>query len=216
MMDEAREKAGTNIFVEVRGVDVEAILERVYGIIPDFVDLPDGILGKTLYHRDNRVEVQISRALAEEAELSTVARRRLRTTTAHECAHVIEHGALHLADTMTLSFLPEPAREEPRVLCRGETINSPGYSGEWWEYQANRGMASLLLPRGETMRYLTGLLTERQCRTMAEAFAQQKGEAVARELSRIFDVSLQAVVYRLQELGSIPKNVAQEAFHLGE
>jgi len=219
MMDEARSKAGTVTFSEGAGIDVEAVLQGAFKIVPDFVDLDPGVLGRTAFHRDGHCEIQISRTLAEAADGDLVARRRLRSTIAHEAGHVVQHAHLHVTDTGTLSLFEEPAREAPKVLCRQETVESfkggaAGYDGEWWEYQANRGMASLLLPRREVMNYLLALLSARGFETIREAMKSGKTEEIVREIMRIFDVNMPVVVFRLQELGSLPKNALQATFAL--
>lgn len=214
MMDEVRQKAGSGILEDGRGVDVEAILQRVYQVVPDYVDLPDGVLGKTVFHRNGTFEVFISRSLSDEADSNAVARRRLRTTVAHECAHIVEHGHLHLVDGLTLPLFGTTAPPAPRVLCRQEAVGSfspGGYDGQWWEFQANRGMASLLLPKREVGRFVQTALTARGRATFREALAAREAESIVRELMQSFDVSMQATIYRLQDLQVIPKDTAQTA-----
>lgn len=214
MMDEARRKAGAAASQGPYGVDVEAVLERVYKVIPDYVDLPDGILGKTVFHLDGAFEVFISRALSDEADSSDIARRRLRATLAHECAHIVEHGHLHLVDGLTLPLFGVTEPPTPKVLCRREAVDSfshGGYDGQWWEFQANRGMASLLLPRREVSKFVQDALATRKRLTFQEALAAREAESVVREVVRSFDVSMQAVIYRLQELHIIPKDTTQTA-----
>jgi hypothetical protein len=218
-MDEARSKANTVTFREGAGVDVEAILQGAFKIVPDFVDLAPGVLGRTAFYLDGHCEVQISRALAEAAEDDFVARRRLRSTLAHETGHVVQHAHLHVTDTGTLSLFSESAPEAPKVLCRQDGIESfrggpAGYDGEWWEYQANRGMASLLLPRREVINYLLELLSARGFENIKDAMKAGKTEEIVREIMRIFDINMPVVVFRLQEIGSLPKNVLQASFAL--
>jgi len=209
MMDEVRLKAGQQTIVPGRGVDVEAIFEKVYKVVPDYVDLPEGVLGKTVFHRDGRFEVLLNRELADEAESDPVARRRLRATGAHECAHVVEHGHLHLVDSLTLSLFGETEPPAPKVLCRQESVANFGYDGQWWEYQANRGMASLLLPKRLLGDAVQELLGSKRYRSMDEAVRAGELEGMIREIMRIFDVSMRLVTYRLQELGTLPKSSDQ-------
>jgi hypothetical protein len=222
MMDEVRAKAGGGIFEPGRGVDVEAILERVYKVSPDYVDLPPGVLGRTNFHPDGRLEVQVSRELSDAAEIDPVARRRLRRTLAHECAHIVEHRHLHVPELLMPSLFGEAPREIPKVLCRQEAVESfknpgaPGYDGQWWEYQANRGMASLLLPKYETAEYLRGLLVGKGLTSIERALAAGRTEEVVREVMAAFDVSRQVVVFRLQELQMLPKTTSQASLALEE
>jgi hypothetical protein len=195
IMDEARLRARSSLITEGAGVDLDALLERVYQVVPDYVDLPDEVLGKTLFHPDGRCQVFIRRELADAGEFDHGARHRLRSTLAHECAHIIIHGHLHLVDLATPSLFGDPPPETPKVLCRMGVVGSfRGYDGKWWEYQANRGMASL---------------EKRQVATLSEALGIGVGQEIIRDLRRTFDVSMDVTVYRLQELGSLPTNPDQ-------
>jgi hypothetical protein len=214
MMDEVRLKAGQHAVTPGRGVSVEAILESVFKVVPDYVSLPEGVLGKTVFHRDGTFEVFISRALSDEADSSDVARRRLRATLAHECAHIVEHGHLHLVDGLTLPLFGMMEPPTPKVLCRREAVGSFSngrYDGQWWEFQANRGMASLLLPKREVSKFVQDALTARKRPTFQEAFAAREAESIVRELMQLFDVSMQAAIYRLQELHIVSKDTKQTA-----
>jgi hypothetical protein len=210
MMDEVRLKAGQEVITPGQGVDVESIFERVYGVVPDYDDLPEGILGKTVFLRDGRFEVLLSRSLSDLADGDVVARRRLRSTLAHECAHVVEHGHLHLIDSATLPLFGEAEPPPPRVLCRGESMGNfkPG-KHEWWEYQANRGMASLLLPRRLVTTAMEEGLAARGFRSIDEALRASAAEPLVRDLMQTFDASMQLVTYRMQELGLLPVSMAQ-------
>jgi hypothetical protein len=135
-MDEVRCRAGGGVFADGCGIDVDVVLLRVYGISPDYCDTEPGVLGRTRFFPDGRMTVQISRALANGAELDATLRRRLRSTTAHECAHIALHGHLH-AVPATGALFPDMRPVESRTLCRTETIEQPGrvQRAEWWEYQ---------------------------------------------------------------------------------
>lgn len=217
MMDEVRLKSGQDVITPGRGIDIEAIFEKLYGVVPDYTDLPDGVLGKTVFHCDGRFDVLLSRQLSDEADTDDVARRRLRATLAHECAHVVVHGHLHLIDAATLPLFGQAEPPAPKVLCRKESVGSfrqNGYDGQWWEYQANRGMASLLLPKRLLNEFVREALAARGLQSMDEAARAQALEPLIREIVRTYDVSMQLVTYRLQEVGTLPKNTAQVALGL--
>jgi hypothetical protein len=149
--------------------------------------------------------VQISRALADGAELDAMLRRRLRSTTAHECAHIALHGHLH-AVPATGALFPDMRPVESRTLCRTETIEQPGrvQLGEWWEYQANRGMASLLLPRAMVREHIAATLARLGAADMLAAIRAGQGEVVIRAIMDAFDVSYEMAFYRLDALGVLP------------
>src|SRR5207244_400094 len=62
---------------------------------------------------------------------------------AHEAAHILLHRVLFLKESRDI-FGGLASRSE---LCRSVGVPRPGYQGEWWEWQANRGMSALLMPR---------------------------------------------------------------------
>ena len=199
-------RAGSDVFVAGSGVDVDRVLLAGLELEADYVSLPNGVLGRTLFLADGSAQVQVSRELADEAEVDTIARRRLRTTLAHECGHVACHRTLFLADTETISLFPSSEgqeEEKPAILCRESTV-APGYSGEWWEYQANRCMASLLLPRHLLAPQFRAVLTSVGVDSYEEAAKQGKDEGMVRTLANMFDISWQALLYRLRDLGFIP------------
>ncbi len=221
IMDELRARADGGAFEPGRGVDVDVVLERGLGVAPDYADLPAGILGRTRFGPDGRFQVEVSRALAEEAERDRVARRRLRSTLAHECGHGALHAHLHLADTQTYPlFGDQPTRPSGRVLCRQDAIGSSrgaspsGYDGAWWEYQANRGMAALLLPRRLLAAQVRAACAAGTHSSVEAAVGAGAGEALLHDLAGVFDVNPAMVLYRLQALGYLPRSAAQMGLEL--
>jgi hypothetical protein len=167
-------------------VDVDGFVENHLGIVPDFVPLPEGVQGATDFSRDGSVRMRISALLSERAMDESAAERLLRTTLAHEAAHVLLHRILFLQQSEAM-FRSESSRLE---LCRDIQFTSRGYSGEWWEWQANRGMAALVLPKSAVVTAVR--------RLRASAASQDQQEV---ELARMFNVSRQAATYRMQQLG---------------
>lgn len=205
MMHDLTLRAEPGVFVAGQGIDVERVLRKALYLEADFVDLPEGLLGRTLFHGDGRAQIEVSRALADAAETDRLARRRLRTTLAHECGHVACHVQLFLGDTETLGlFPPSQAPAKPAILCRESSVDTQ-YNGEWWEFQANQCMAALLLPKRLFIRELETTLAACRSPSFVEAIKQGQDETILRALADTFDVSWQSVLLRLQELGFAPK-----------
>ncbi|MHB1327682.1 MAG: ImmA/IrrE family metallo-endopeptidase [Gemmatimonadales bacterium] len=209
MMDEMRERTGSDGFVTGKGIDVELVLLRAIGAEADYVDLPANILGRTLFAEDGSVRIEVSRSLSDEAEVDRTARRRLRTTIAHECGHVICHQPLFIRDTESLSLFSESLTTKntaarPPIMCRSEGVTGVGYRGEWWEFQANRCMAALLLPRRMVGDSVRRRLADGGFRTGEECVLRGAGHLLVEGLSDEYDVSQTATLYRLQSLGFIP------------
>lgn len=206
MMDDLRRRAGRGSFTPKEGVDVDLVLLRSLGLEPDFSWMPEGFLGRTTFSSSGRAEVQISRQLCEEAMTDALARRRLRTTLAHEIGHVACHPQLFFADTSTLALFPgkdQGSGAQP-VMCRAESVDRPRYDGEWWEYQANQCMAALLMPQRLFHPRLDAALAASGVPTFSEAIKTGTSLAVVRALSDYFDVSQAAVYFRLKKFGHVP------------
>jgi hypothetical protein len=208
-MDALRAQAPIS-FQPGRGIDVDEILMRVYGVNPDFADLPGACLGRTNFLPDGRYVVEVSRRLADDATHSAVARRRLRTTLAHECAHIALHNVLH---PVAVGFLFEGMTGRTSVVMCRDTESG---SGEWWEIQANRGMGCLLMPRDILMEQSRSWLHANGFATIGDALAEKKGEALLRMLSNVFDVNPIVVLYRLQALKLLPNEVGQSVMAFEE
>lgn len=207
-MDDLRLQAGEDVFCEGKGIDVDRVLLRSLQAEPDFVALEPNILGCTQFYPDGRFQIQISSSLADNAVSDLISRRRLRTTLAHECGHVVCHRPLFMADTSTLSLFDHPANmneNQAKIICRTSNIGNFHYKGEWWEYQANRCMASLLLPRELFLKYAKKQISIGKFPTFEAAIETGNAMTIVRQLSEIFDVSQQAVFFRLSSMGFVPK-----------
>ncbi len=212
MMDEMRDRAGEESFTPGKGVDVDLVLLRAIDAEADYVDLPPGIMGRTVFASDGRVTIEISRELSDTAEVDRVARRRLRSTLAHECGHVACHRSLFIRDTETFSLFSDTElsvspTQRPPIMCRPEGVGNVGYRGEWWEHQANRCMAALLLPKRMLVASVRKRLTDGGFKSAEECVLRGDGENLIREIANEYDVSHTAVLYRLQSLGFIPSGM---------
>ena len=209
MMDGLRLRTGPDAFQEGTGVDVDLVLLKAFEIEADYVDLPPGVLGRTLFNSDGRPRVEVSRELEEASFDDGLARRRLRTTLAHETGHVACHASLFIEDTETMSLFPDDiaAKKKNSTLCRDESVgvfDQRRYRGEWWEYQANQCMAALLLPRRLFREKTGGALEAMGVVSFGEAVRMDRSDEVVRSLANCFDVSQEAIYYRLKGMGYVP------------
>jgi len=146
----AEELAGVGLYpASPEPIRIERFVEKRFGVTPTYEQLPDGVLGWTVFDEDGVTEIAISRGLAEEGR--QVAERRINTTLAHESGHGLLHGHLFALHGGTPSlFEGDEDVSAGKVLCREQRVLRRGkaarYDGRWWEYQANRVMAALLLP----------------------------------------------------------------------
>ena len=213
-MDAVRESVPGTLFQPGIGVDVDLILMRAYGVDPDFTDdLPSDCLGRTSFLRDGRYRVEISRSLADEAVHSPVSRRRMRSTLAHECAHIVFHSVLHPVAAGPALFEEFDDRDST-VMCREPHVGASAIA--WWEVQANRGMSCLLMPRPTVREQVSSWLIQRGLSSVSDALREERAEALVRDMANVFDVNVPVVVYRLQELGMIPTGADQHEFVFDE
>lgn len=189
---------------EPNPIRIDRFVEKRFKVYPSYEDLPDGLLGFTHFGADGVEGIVVSKTLDEEG--TQTAERRLRTTLAHECGH----GLLH-ADLFALGARPQPLFEDvldscgPKILCRSGDVagleashaRKPQY--RWWEYQANRAMAVLLLPRSLVRTALASVLVSRGVLGMPVLLASRRQEAI-RLLADTFDVNPIVAKLRLEAL----------------
>ena len=131
-------------------VPIERYCDKRWGFPEDYAPLPKGVLGKAKFSEDGLVMIEINRELADNSsELGLI---RTRSTLAHE----IGHGELHsgrYADKIRHERLqgdlfeaPMAARKTIATACREEQIFRVNRD-EWWEIQANKFMAAILMPK---------------------------------------------------------------------
>lgn len=183
-------------------IRIERFIEKRFNLSPRYEDLPEGVLGYTQF--GSQVEaIVISKALEEDQ--SPVSCRRVKTTLAHEAGHGLLHAYLFMLASVkdiTPLLTKEFDVDSRRILCRDDIIHGGGqgsvqrrYSGRWWEFQANKAMAALLLPRDLVVECLGALVVDRG--SFGEKWIQQgQREAAAQRLVGVFDVN--PVVGRLR------------------
>src|SRR6516165_3264089 len=129
-------------------IRIERFVEKQFKTALIYEDLGPGNLGCTVFNSSGAVEaIVVSRFLEEQNTIP--ARRRVRSTVAHEAGHGLLHGPLFM-DTDSAGFVNGADGKNRRlILCRSEDIlfdTQQSYAGKWWEFQANQAMGSLLLP----------------------------------------------------------------------
>jgi len=127
-------------------VNIELFAELEFKIPYRFEKLPKGILGTIHFSEDGPHEIILTKGLDRPGFVTI--NRSCRSTLAHECGHGLLHGEL----------FAELWRNYRRCQKRGaahltkfeermEDLNAGHTEKKWWEYQANRAMSSLLVPK---------------------------------------------------------------------
>ncbi len=145
-------------------IRIERFIEKKFGVTPEYDDLPGGMLGCTKFGPKGVQAIVVSRALSEEGTRGS--ERLLNTTLAHEGGHGLFHAHLFALGRPPQSLFDseEPQSNRTRILCREDAVldvhrsGQNAYSGRWWEFQANRAIGGLLLPRQLVARCLEEVL----------------------------------------------------------
>jgi hypothetical protein len=168
-------------------IRIERFVEKEFKTVLRYEDLGPDNLGCTIFNSSGAVEaILVSRALEEQN--TAPARRRVRSTVAHEAGHGLLHGSLFIDS-------PDLGENQRRILCRSEDIlgeTQRSYRGRWWEFQANQAIGSLLLPRPLVSAFLD------QSGTPIPTPAER--ESLAKKAAVIFDVNPIVVRIRLDSL----------------
>jgi hypothetical protein len=179
-------------------IRIERFIEKRFGVTPEYANLPEGILGMTQFSARGVKKVIVARALEDEG--SETAQRRVRSTFAHEGGHGLLHSHLFAlgVDAAPL-FADTTDPEKPKVLCRGEGGAHSSYSGEWWEFQANRAMGALLMPQALVDMAVEPFLVPTGSFALP-ALDRSRFEEAVRFLANIFEVNPAVARIRLNTL----------------
>lgn len=178
-------------------IRIDRFIEKRFGVTIEYDDLGPGVLGYTQFAKSGVKAVVVSRSLDEEG--TRPAERRVRSTLAHEAGHGIFHAHLFY-ETGASPLFPEGMGAKPRVLCRDEgTGSTRGYRGQWWEWQANRAIGALLLPKGLVTTALQPFLGAVGLFGNAVLPAGQRRVAVL-HVAEVFDVNPVVSQFRLEEM----------------
>jgi hypothetical protein len=181
-------------------IRIDRFVEKRFGVVPQYEDLPNGVLGFTKFGSNGVEAIVISAAL--DAEEGKVAARRVRTTLAHEAGHGLLHAYLFALDDKPLHLFDADSHSDHQILCRdvqGEERKARAYDGRWWEFQANRAMGGLLCPPGLVQEAVKPYLVLSGSLGSLMLDEKRREEAV-RTLADIFDVNPIVTKIRINEL----------------
>lgn len=188
-------------------VRIDRFIEKRFGISHRYEVLPDGVLGFTRFGTKGVEEIVVASTLDEEG--TKVAERRLRSTLAHEAGHGLLHAYLFALGEKPRSLFDDHDHT-PRILCREMVEGAKqgaSYNGHWSEFQANRAIGGLLMPRPLAEQAVQDFCVEAG-RLGQRALVPEKRDLAIRELSTAFDVNPIVARIRLDEIFP-PKNDGQ-------
>ncbi|MBI4064304.1 MAG: ImmA/IrrE family metallo-endopeptidase [Elusimicrobia bacterium] len=173
-------------------IDIDRVVERL-GFDLDIRDLPESVLGTTIFTNTGKAIICVSPALYEGLENSPGRRARLRSTLAHELAHALLHAEVF-------------KEAQKGAMCRSEASGGEekAYKGEWWEYQANLGMSAILMPEKLFTAYALKVKVDGQW-----------VDPLVRTLADRFEVGLAATAYRLMGMNILSPDEVRDLSELG-
>jgi hypothetical protein len=182
-------------------IRIERFVEKHFECVVDYRDLGANIMGCTKFNGKGRVEEIIVSSRLEDGTPSSL--RRARTTFAHEAGHGLLHASLFIDQNQgSFDFGAKPSSQPKLIMCRDEDIQADsrtgrGYDGKWWEFQANRAIGGLLLPKALLRRAMDSYMEGPA--GLLKLTASKRATA-CRELAELFDVNPIVVKIRLGEL----------------
>jgi len=185
-------------------IRIDRFIEKRFGIQLTYDDLPEGLLGFTRFNQNGVEEIVISNAL--DAEGTTPAERRLRSTAAHEVGHGLLHAHLFVLGRQPTSLFGDGlAPDAPKILCREDGL--PGAANRskvkptyrWWEFQANQAMGALLLPKLLVEKALTPIISVQGVMDVSVLPAANHEDAV-QLVAEVFNVNPIVARIRLKDL----------------
>lgn len=182
-------------------VNIERFVEKHFACEVGYEDLPDGVMGFTAFNKKGKVIALRVQSQLEDG--SKNGEHRVRSTWAHEAGHGLLHASLfiELPGSQTLFQSQDSNVVDNRILCRNSDIKPVGvrYDGRWWEWQANRCIGSLLLPK-HLVRTALGKLVENSLVTGTPSLAEANRKKAEELLSETFKVSALVARIRIEEM----------------
>jgi len=203
-----------------QAIDVDEFVECYLGATLDYQYLSnDGrYLGMTVFNDTGKVIVfdpGLKQADYIHADAKTIIidnsliknhsiasqRHRYRYTVGHEGGHIVFHSSYYYYDPMQLSLFDDlDENRVPMVQCRASTFSQTYNSGnrklwtdtDWMEWQANYFSSVLLMPR-TTVKMRASLYPKKN----------DSNDLIVMDIADTFDVSIEAAMYRCQELDLI-------------
>ena len=181
-------------------VRIERFIEKRFNVRVIFEELDAGVLGFTEFGPKGVESVHV----AEPDEATVASDRRVNSTLAHEAGHGLLHTHLFQPEfDHKRLFASDPDVAPNRVLCRDDEqpvrSRPRAYDGRWWEFQANRTIGALLMPKQVFLDFMAPFLERRGTFGLA-ALPDSLREVAIQAAADVFDVNPAAARVRLDGL----------------
>lgn len=182
-------------------VRIDRFIDKRFKVPIIFELLPAKVLGFTEFGPNGVEAIHIAEPAGYIAQAE---HRRINSTLAHEAGHGLMHAPLFALglDHGNL-FGSDPDVTQRRILCRDE-CDVPvkvqrKYDGRWWEFQANRAIGALLMPKRVFLEFMQPFLEHLGSVGIPSLPDDRRGEAV-RAAAETFDVNPAAARVRIDSL----------------
>jgi len=178
-------------------IRIDRFIEKKFRVQIIYEDLDKSVLGFTEFDPKGVKAVHIAEPTGD---LYVQQDRRINSTLAHEAGHGLMHAQLfveHFANHT--SFQDHPYVTETLILCREEppnVVSQKEYKGYWWEFQANRAIGALLIPKQLLPIFLEPFHIKFGTTKLSALPAKAQREVVE-AASNVFDVNQMVVRVRL-------------------
>ena len=181
-------------------IRIDRFIDTKFNVPIIWETLDQGVLGYTEFGPSGVKSVHITPATGD---LFVQEDRRINATLAHEAGHILLHTQLfveHFANQTT--FRSHPQVTDTYIMCREEksivlSKEKPGYAGEWWEFQANRAIGALLMPKELFLTFMQPFLKRTGISTIAPLPPKVQQEAI-KAASDVFDVNEMVARIRIE------------------
>ncbi|WP_322354449.1 ImmA/IrrE family metallo-endopeptidase [Dehalococcoides sp.] len=209
VMEDELNKAGLYPTSEQPIVDIERFLENhLRAKVDQYADLEKDILGVTSFTAGQNPTVEINKdltgAVFDQGDDNVSLLGRWRATLAHEGSHIILHRPLFELSTIQGDLFREVeniSSKEVVIKCYKKNVGFSRGRTDWREFQANRGMAALLMPQHLLKKITEQLLKSHQGKLLQAG--SKEAYLLITTVSEIFQVSRQAAEIRLNDLGTL-------------
>lgn len=182
-------------------VNIERFVEKHFACESGYEELPTDVMGFTAFNKKGKVvAVRVQSGLEDGTKTGE---HRVRSTWAHEAGHGLLHAILfiEIPGSPTLFQCADSNVTENKILCRNSDIKVVGarYDGRWWEWQANRCIGGLLLPKPLVTEALSSLLKSSVV-TKSTSLPSASRKKAEDTIVEVFNVSATAARIRLEEM----------------
>lgn len=169
-------------------IRIDRLIDKKFRVPIIFEELDKSVLGFTEFGPNGVEAIHVADPPGE-----LFVNRRISSTLAHEAGHCLMHAQLFIEYFANNNlFENDPDVTQRRILCRVDQPNvrtkQQKYDGRWWEFQANRAIGALLMPKQLFLTFMQPYL-ERSGTVMVSGLPTNVKEEAIKLATRVFDVN---------------------------